>query len=672
MPRHLSLSNGRLLVNFDHQYYLRDVYWPHLGEENHTAGHPFRFGLYVDGRFSWIGDSGWEREIRYAEDTLVGYTTLRNKDMALTLFCHDIVDFHEDLFMRLVEVHDDRPESQAKDGVRQVRLFFCQDFHIYGIDLGDTAYYESERQAVFHYKGDCWFMVGAARKQGDEWNYGINQWATGKKEVDGKEGTWRDAEDGELSGNPIAQGSVDSVVALYLEVPPSGQAVGAYWIAVGGNFQHVTGISRAVRNKGPDTFVDRTGCYWKLWVHKERSEESQLPASLTSLYRRSLLIVRAHVDQHGGILAATDFDTTQFARDTYAYVWPRDGALAAGALIRAGYSHVTEHFFNFCHTTITPEGFMLHKFNPSGSLASSWHGWFFQGRKVLPIQEDETALVLWALRLHFERFHDVEFIKPLYRGLIVRAANWMTEYVEDNGLLRPSWDLWEERHGIHAWTVGAVWAGLEAAAKFTADLGEHDLAGCYHQVAARLKDAAARELWSDKAGRYVRTVTKDDNGHPSQDETLDASLAGLWYFGMFDAADDRIVATMDAIRRRLWVQSPVGGLSRYENDYYYQVSSDKDRIAGNPWFVCTLWLAQWYVLRARTSDDLAPAADILKWAASHTLPNGLMAEQIHPFTDAPLSACPLTWSHATFAHAIQQYVEKCRQLHTDLHHLQNA
>jgi glucoamylase len=100
-----------------------------------------------------------------------------------------------------------------------------------------------------------------------------------------------------------------------------------------------------------------------------------------------------------------------------------------------------------------------------------------------------------------------------------------------------------------------------------------------------------------------------------------------------------------------------------------------NRIPGNPWFVCTLWLAQWHIRRATTAADLEPAADIMKWAASRALSNGLMSEQIDPFTGEPISACPLTWSHAAFVHTVQEYVTKCGQLHVgcqQLHDMQKA
>ena len=53
MPRDLPLSNGKLLVCFDLEYRIRDVFYPHVGQENHAGGHMFRLGVWVDGAFSW-------------------------------------------------------------------------------------------------------------------------------------------------------------------------------------------------------------------------------------------------------------------------------------------------------------------------------------------------------------------------------------------------------------------------------------------------------------------------------------------------------------------------------------------------------------------------------------------------------------------------------------------
>jgi len=664
MPRDIPIGNGSLLVNFDNRYRLRDLYWPHVGQENHTEGHPFRFGVWADGQFRWVGDDGWERTLDYIGQTLVTRVTLRHPELKLQLVCQDTVDFHEDLFVRQIDVHDEAGRD------RQVRLFFAQDFHISGSHLGDTAYYEPERRAVLHYKGKRWFMINTTKEGAPpptngrgRIRLGVDQWAVGKKELQKHVGTWRDAEDGALSGNAVIQGSVDSVVALHLDVPAKGRARGWYWIAVGDSFVAVTRINRAVRRKTPQEFLERTHDYWKLWVTKEERAFADLPDEACRLYQRSLMILRTQIDDEGAILAANDFDIAHYGRDTYAYMWPRDGALVSAALIGSGYAEVTRRFFNFCHRVITEEGYLLHKYNPDGSLGSSWHGWYYEGEKRLPIQEDETALVLWALWRHFETFRDVEFVKPHYRGLIVRAADWMCRYRdEQSGLPRPSWDLWEERRGVHAWTVGATWAGLKAAANFAEAFGERALATHYRDVAAKMKSAAKKHLWAPDRGCFVRTINQGKGGTWKQDTTMDASLVGLWAFGMFAPDHPRIVATMKEMRNRLWVKTDVGGMARYEDDYYHQVSDDLDDVPGNPWFICTLWLAQWHVATAQKTEDLRPVLDLLDWATDHDLLSGVMAEQVHPHTNEPLSVSPLTWSHATLVQTVQDYLARLNHL----------
>jgi oligosaccharide amylase len=646
-----------LLVNFDQTYQLRDIYWPHVGQENHTAGHACRFGVYINGQFSWISDDGWLRTLNYEHDTLVTEVTLYNAALSLRLVCRDTVDFHENLYLRQITV-----DNQAEDP-RKVRLFFAHDFHISGTPVGDSAYYEPERRAIFHYKGHRWFMINTAKEHKDKWTLGVDQWAVGVKEAQGKEGTWRDAEDGQLSGNAVAQGSVDSAIALHLDVPGRGSATSWYWIAAGQDFRQVTRINRSVRQKGPQAFIERTRDYWRLWIAKEAKDLCGLSSLACHLYRRSLLILRTQIDNEGAIIAANDFDYTGFARDTYSYMWPRDGALVASALIDAGYSEITRRFFDFCHRVVTDEGYLLHKYNPDGSLASSWHGWYVDGRKQLPVQEDETALVLWALWRHFQRFRDIEFIKPHYRGMIIRAANWLVDYRDPGtGLPLSSWDLWEERRGVHAWTVGATWAGLQAAGNFSHAFGEDEQAAAYFQAANEIRTAAEAYLWRDDLARFARTINRDPDGNWEVDSVVDASLIGLWYFGMFAPDEPKIVATMQAIRNRLWVKTNVGGVARYENDYYHQMSQDVENVPGNPWFICTLWLAQWLIATAQTEEDLQPALDMVNWGTMHALPSGVMAEQVHPYTNEPLSVSPLTWSHATLVMAAREYADRLQEI----------
>ena len=659
MPRDLPVGNGSLLINFDHTGQIRDIFWPHVGQENHTSGQVCRTGVWVDGSFSWLDSSDWQRNLCYAKDSLVTDSTLENTKLAVRLLLRDGVDFHEDLFIRQCTVQN------LADHPRQVRLFFCHDLSISGTTVGDSAYYEPEQQALFHYKGKRWFKIELLRGEPENRQGGLDQWAIGIKEVNNLEGSWKDAEDGRLSGNAVAQGSIDSVCALHLDIAARGRQTGWYSMAVGIDYDAVSRISRSLARKGPVKLLKRTASYWRLWVTKGDDPLERIPAGLALLFRRSLLVLRTQIDNQGAIIAANDHDIAQFNRDTYSYMWPRDGALVAATLIKAGYSEISRRFFDFCHRVITDQGFLLHKYTPDGSLASSWHAWSHDGKKQLPIQEDETALVLWALWRHFDRFRDIEFIKRHYRGLIIRAANWICSYIDkDTGLPLPSWDLWEERYGVHSWTVSSAWAGLTAAANFARAFGEDELSLHYQRTAARMQEAANKLLWNKTAGCFCRSLLTGPEGI-YQDLTMDASLVGLWYFGIFAADNPKVVHTMEAMRDRLTVRTRVGGIARYENDYYHQVSDDITSVPGNPWFICTLWLGQWYIATATTQLQLDQALELIQWTAEHTLASGVMAEQVHPFSNAPLSVSPLTWSHATFVATILEYRKKVQELAHD-------
>nr|MBI2903885.1 glycoside hydrolase family 15 protein [Chloroflexota bacterium] len=672
MPRDLPLGNGSLLIAFDGNYQIRELYWPHVGQENHSLGHPFRMGVWVDGQFHWLDDSRWERDLRYAHETLVSEVALKHPALNLTLAVSDAVDFHENLLVRRFDI------SNPADHAREVRLFFHHDFHISGNEVGDTAYYEPERRAVCHYKGARWFLANGAvalavGDAGPGWTpapdtapglvVGVHQWACGIKEIHNLQGTWRDAEDGQLSGNAVAHGSVDSCVGFGVNIPAGQTRTIYYWLAVGPDFESVTRLNRMARQRGPESFLRRTHDYWHLWLNAHRPDLGGLPHGVCDQYLTSLLIIRTQVDNGGAILAANDSDISSSVRDTYSYAWPRDGALVARALDLAGYFDLARAFYQFCARALSREGYLLHKYNPDGTLASSWHPWYRDGRKDVPIQEDETALVLWALWEHFARYGDIEFTKPLYRALIAPAADFLARYRDpETGLPLPSYDLWEERYGVLGWTAAAVWAGLTAAANFAEAFGETDRAGRYRQAAGELKAGLEAHLWRPELNRFARMIYRAADGRWEVDGTLDASLVGLWQFGMYPPDHPKIVATMQAIRERLWVKTEAGGVARYENDYYHQISQDIGNVPGNPWFICTLWLAEWHAATARTAEDLKQSLALIEWAVQRALPSGVLAEQVHPYSNAPLSVSPLTWSHAAFVTTVQAYLQARQRL----------
>src|ERR1041385_3455400 len=85
MPRDIPVANGTFLVTFDSSYQIRDVYYPHVGKENHTQGYVCRFGVWADGVFSWVSGSNWNLKLGYVEESLVTRVICTNQALNVEL-----------------------------------------------------------------------------------------------------------------------------------------------------------------------------------------------------------------------------------------------------------------------------------------------------------------------------------------------------------------------------------------------------------------------------------------------------------------------------------------------------------------------------------------------------------------------------------------------------------
>ncbi len=670
MPRDIPVGNGSLLVLFDDQYQIRDFYFPFVGKENHSEGHPFRFGVWIDGEFSWISQHDWTRSLRYKPETLVTDVRLTNARLEIEITSHDAVDFHENIFVRHLRVRN------LSDAPREVRLFFHQDFYISETEVGDTAYFDPETRAIIHYKGQRYFLISTDAPEG------VETFATGRKAFRGHEGTWRDAEDGVLAEGAITEGSVDSTIGRTLFIEAGASAEMFYWIAVGTSLGEVSALNALTRERHPRALIERTENYWRAWVNKNETSFDGLSPQIVDLFKRSLLVARTQIDNGGAIIAGNDSDVTLRATDHYSYLWPRDGALVAHALDLAGYSYLSRSFFDLCGRIIGAEGYFLQKYNPDGSVASGWHAsWDARTKtRLVPIQEDETALVLWALWHHYDKFRDIEFAKKLYRPLITRAADFLAGFRDkETKLPLPSWNIWEDRRGIHTFTCATVVGGLRGAARFATLFGETERAIVYEKAATEVRAAMRGHLYRTELRRFARALMPHASGGYEVDATIDASLFGIFYFGAFAPDDPIVVETMRAIEETLWAKTEIGGIARYESDAYMRTpassgnNSDEDAAIddahsmplaahSNSWFICTLWLADYRIARARVAGDLGGALEILEWAVERALPSGVLAEQVNPYTGAPVSVSPLTWSHSTFIATVMSYLHKRKAL----------
>jgi GH15 family glucan-1,4-alpha-glucosidase len=90
--------------------------------------------------------------------------------------------------------------------------------------------------------------------------------------------------------------------------------------------------------------------------------------------------------------------------------------------------------------------------------------------------------------------------------------------------------------------------------------------------------------------------------------------------------------------------------------------AEDDPTPGNPWLICTLWLAEHAIARAKSVAELQSALDLLRWARAKARPSLVLPEQVHPYTGVPLSVSPFSWSHAQVVSVVRGYLDKLRFL----------
>lgn len=653
------MANGNLHISFDYQYCVRDIYHQHLGLNNQTGGIPWRLGIWVDGAISWTRDDGWERKLCYeTHDSAVTDVKLTNQNLQIEILINDAVAPEDDVFVRKFRI------TNQSDKERDIRLFMNSRFRIEDNADSVAVYYEPDLKAIFHYKADHWFCERGTTKGTD--NIGVGQFTAGDACPQGSWGTWQDAEDGWLEGQPVAQGEADATFGFGTK-KEFGEKLGAgetatiyYWLVAASSHEEICELEKKVSKLGVEKILEQTRNAAKEFLAPVRKDFDNLPQdNVADLYKRSLLTMATLSGKNGSIVAAADSD------NRYGYVWGRDGAMKASAISRAGLPDIPRRFFKFINEAVREHPWLWQKFNPDGTAGASWHPWIIDGKPALPVQEDETGLVLWALAGHIELYKDKELLEELYDSLVKRCADWMVEYRDEKTKLPlPSWDLWEEQRGVHLWTSAAVVGGLRGAANLAKTNKKSSDAKKWNQAADEIAKAIDEYFWNEELNRYVRTITFKDDNSIEHDENIDVSMCGVFLLSCKAANDKRVRATVEAIREKLQVKTKVGGWARYENDVYQQVegSESDERVPGNPWFVCSLWVTQADIAAAQSIEELEATREAIDWACSQGDDAKILAEQINPYTGESLSVSPLGWSHAEVVRTINAYLEKSAEL----------
>jgi len=635
MYRELLIGNRHMAINIDRYLSIRDFYYPHVGQFNHLGGRKILLAVNVDGKTEFIDDR-WNIEFSYRKDSLTGLSKAKNEDLGLELEITDVVHKYIPVYIRKIKVKNLFSEK------RDIKVFFYHDFALNETEVGNTALFHPELNGIVHYKWNTYLLISIFP---DPFEFTVS-----KKEYSSLE----EIKEGKLLNRLIVRGDIDSGIGYSLSLEKEDEKSFYYYIVAGNSFDDLEEKNRKIKNDGIQHLIDETERYWNVWIKEKKALKYDIPEDIQKLFERSLFIINAHIDREGAIIASLDSSIFyRFNKDHYSYSWPRDNAFIVMALDKAGFGHISRKFFEFASRTISKKGYFLQKYMPDGSFGSSWHPWSDSNKKPqLPIQEDETALVIWALYKHYQETRNIEFIDRMYNRLVRPAADFMSSFIDkETGLPDKSYDPWEERRSILTYTCSTVYAGLKAASYMANLTGNDEEALKYEESAESIKKAILEHLYDKEEGRFLRAIDKAEDGRLIKDKTVDASLSAVFFTGFLPFDDFRVEKTMEAIEEKLWIKKGIGGVARFENDFYHRV--DKE-LPGNPWIITTMWLADWYIEKG----DFQKALELLKWVVDRQSQAGLLAEQYNPYTGEPLSVIPLTWSHAAFCSTVLKLNEK--------------
>jgi len=269
-------------------------YYPYVGLENLSTARAthHKIGIWVDGQFSWVDDGSWTISVNFESDALVSNIRMQHFGLKIELLFFDFVDHEYNAFCRQVTVTNHAPEQ------RTIRLFTHQVFEISRRGRADTALFVPEENYILDYKGRYSLLIYGQDNKGTV----FDQFAVGNYGIEGKEGTYKDAEDGELSGSAVEHGGVDSVMRFSCELGSEASTQIDYWIIAADSQYAAEQIHHVLKEQKLDQRLMATRRYWHDWLSIASNGLQTIETNYQSIVKKSLMIVKVHTDRRAALL----------------------------------------------------------------------------------------------------------------------------------------------------------------------------------------------------------------------------------------------------------------------------------------------------------------------------------------------------------------------------------
>ncbi|HIP17295.1 MAG TPA: glycosyl hydrolase [Methanothermococcus okinawensis] len=675
------IGNGKSLAKLDDMGSIEYMFYPQLGFEKHIFDSAF--AIYYDNELKWHWDHSWNIAQEYIKDTNILKTTYENDIFLITSI--DYISVSHNILVKKLSIIN---KSEEK---KRIKLFFYENLRMGEYPTENTVKFIKDKNCIVKYDNKYICSIGSSKR--------VSSYQCGIRSSDSS--AYKDIENGILKEFDKAKGIItDSALCWDIEINPLNLAhkitIPIYIVMKEHRGQYDHGFLEAMNTldiaiKNDEDLYDISLKYWKniiQSIHSISSGERVIPnyekLEFMEFCKRSSLTIMMLCNPEGGIIASPSL------YPDYRYVWNRDGSYMSVALDLCGIPYVCEKYFNWCKKTQNKDG--------------SWtQNYYIDGRpRLTAMQNDQIGTTLWAALVHYRITGDILFLKR-YWDMTKRGADYLANTVKN---LSPCYDLWEEKYGVFAYTLGATYGGLKSAWNIMKILEKENITverggvkedySVWSSSMENLKDII-NKFYLKEENRFAKSINP-------LDKTIDTSILGLSFpYNLIPVEDPRMISTALQIERAF--NYDAGGIGRYPEDIYF---------GGNPWIITTLWLCMYYIrlidklskseenqqlicdrygicyidpkynynntckyhkgneiiknnMANKREDNIEYILESLKkgkipkeevisycyekyqqlfnWALRHKY-NGLFPEQVHRTIGAPLSAIPLGWSHA--------------------------
>ncbi len=527
------------------------------------------------------------------------------EDDKIILTIKDLVPVSHNVIIRRLYI------KNKLDKKLNFKLFFYENLRIGENPTENTVRFLEEDDCIIKYGGNYIFCIGSDKK--------IHSFQCGNRYSENS--AYIDIENGILKEHKESHGIMtDSAICWDINLDKKRSlAFNIYIIPqiFDGDFSLITEQLKIIKNNS-ENIKNLSLNYWRNVIGDIRRHLHPEFCSNNNIYciaKRALMVLLMLCDKNGGIIAAPSL------HPDYRYVWGRDGSYIAIALNLFGMR--TDKFFEFMSRVQNPDGSWLQNYYVNGNP------------RLTALQIDQIGSVLWAMDVRYRLSGDRGFVKR-YWDTIEKAGNYLSSAALN---FTQCFDLWEEKVGVFAYTVGAVYGGLKCAYSMSKAVDKRDEVKHWEKALEFLKREVPKRFYLKDEERFAKSI------NPLNKE-IDTSILGLSYpFNLINVDDERMIKTAEAIEKAF--KYKVGGIGRYPNDIYF---------GGNPWIITTLWLSLYYrrlskILKEK-DDNRADiysqkSKKLFDWVVKYSF-NGLFPEQIHKDLGIPMSAMPLGWSNAMF------------------------